>query len=224
MDLDHLSLSAYQVSSLYKKSLVVTGEASVKVAKAATSEAPAPKAAPVAKAPMPEAPASAPAAPVAASAPAPAALVAPAPAANVAAPAVANVPAQPPLKYLGENKRRILLLVQDPGAVHLEDKSLNFLLSILNACTLSMESVALVNMTGTGARTVEDIARELDSQSVLLFGIDPAGLGWGTVPETYQVHPQGGRTWLRADALSLIEADRAQKGRLWNSLKQLFQL
>ena len=216
MDLDHLSLSAYQVSSLYKKSLVVTGEASVKVAKAATSEAPAPKAAPVAKAPMPEAPASAPAAPVAASVPAPAA--------NVAAPAVANVPAQPPLKYLGENKRRILLLVQDPGAVHLEDKSLNFLLSILNACTLSMESVALVNMTGTGARTVEDIARELDSQSVLLFGIDPAGLGWATVPETYQVHPQGGRTWLRADALSLIEADRAQKGRLWNSLKQLFQL
>lgn len=201
MDLDHLSLSAYQVSSLYKKSLVVTGEASVKVAKAATSEASAPEAVPVAKVPMPEAPASAPAAPVAASA-----------------------PAQPPLKYLGENKRRILLLVQDPGAVHLEDKSLNFLLSILNACTLSMESVALVNMTGTGARTVEDIARELDSQSVLLFGIDPAGLGWGTVPETYQVHPQGGRTWLRADALSLIEADRAQKGRLWNSLKQLFQL
>lgn len=195
MDLDHLSLSAYQVSSLYKKSLVVTGEASVKVAKASTSEASAPEAVPVAKVPMPEAPASAPAA-----------------------------PAQPPLKYLGENKRRILLLVQDPGAVHLEDKSLNFLLSILNACTLSMESVALVNMTGTGARTVEDIAGELDSQSVLLFGIDPAGLGWATVPETYQVHPQGGRTWLRADALSLIEADRAQKGRLWNSLKQLFQL
>ena len=193
MDLDHLSLSAYQVSSLYKKSLVVTGEASVLAAKA-----------PVVAAPAPEAP--------------------PAPAANVAAQAIANVPAQPPLKYLGENKRRILLLVQDPGAVHLEDKSLNFLLSILNACTLSMESVALVNMTGTGTRTVDDIVRELDSQSVLLFGIDPAGLGWAAVPETYQVHTQGGRTWLRADALSLIEADRAQKGRLWNSLKQLFQL
>lgn len=196
MDLDHLSLSAYQVSSLYKKSLVVTGEASVKVAKGPSAEAPASTpAAPVAKAPKPEAPV-----------------------------AAANVPAQAPLKYLGENKRRILLLVQDPGAVHLEDKSLNFLLSILNACTLSMESVALVNMTGTGTRTVDDIVRELDSQSVLLFGIDPAGLGWATVPETYQVHPQDGRTWLRADALSLIEADRVQKGRLWNSLKQLFQL
>jgi hypothetical protein len=169
MDLDHLTLSPYQVLLLYKKTLVITGER---------------PSAPLAKAPQ----------------------------------------AREPLKYLGENKRHILLLVRDPGAVYLEEKSFNFLVSILNACGLSMEAVALVNTAKTGDRSPGEIADELESRSVVLFGIDPVELGLGVTPAVYQVQVAGDRTYLCADDLASVERERTQKGRLWACLKQLFQL
>lgn len=172
MDLDHLTLSPYQVSLLYKKSLVITGE---RAAAGAPAQVKAPQ-------------------------------------------------AREPLKYLGENKRHILLLVRDPEAVYLEEKAFTFLVSILNACGLSMEAVALVNTARTGDMPLEDIARELDSRFVLLFGIDPEELWLPAPPPAYQVLAAGNRSYLCADELASIERERTQKGRLWACLKQLFQL
>lgn len=169
MDLDHLTLSPYQVSLLYKKSLVITGE-------------------------------------------------------RPAAAAVKAPQAREPLKYLGENKRHILLLVRDTEAVYLEEKAFTFLVSILNACGLSMEAVALVNTARTGDTPLEDIARELDSRFVLLFGIDPEELWLPAPPPAYQVLTIDSRSYLCADELASIERERTQKGRLWACLKQLFQL
>jgi hypothetical protein len=188
MDLDHLTLSPYQVSLLYKKSLVITGERLVQRVGVRGAETPAPaqRAVPV----------------------------------SVSPPA----PSPEPLKYLGENKRHILLLVRDPEAVYLEEKSFNFLVSILNACGLSMEAVALVNTSRTGDRSLGDIAGELDSRVVLLFGIDPGELELPAALATYEIRAIGDKTYLCADELASIERERTQKGRLWACLKQLFQL
>jgi hypothetical protein len=205
MDLDHLTLSPYQVSLLYKKNLVVTGEAPVREAgggRAAVVREPDVQEAVVhgqgAQAPVTAFPAKEP---------------------------LAKEPlVKEPLKYLGENKRHILLLVKDPGAVYLEEQAFNFLLSILNACGLSMEAVALVNTDKTGDRSPGNIADELDSRFVLLFGIDPGATGLPAGLPAYQVTVFGERTYLCADELASIERERTQKGRLWACLKQLFQL
>jgi hypothetical protein len=128
-----------------------------------------------------------------------------------------------PLRHLGDHERQILLLVRDPENVYLEEKAFQFLLSILNACGLSMTAIALVNTARTGTRSLPSIVSELGSQTILLFGIDKEELGLPIVFPSYQVQSFAGKTYLGADSLSLIEQDRHQKGLLWTSLKQLFQ-
>lgn len=146
----------------------------------------------------------------------------PAPAVTDApAPAVTAAPA--PLKFLGENGQHILILVRDTSAVFLEEKSFQFLLSVLEACKLSMASVALVNLATETTRRPEDIATELGSVQVILFGVEISEWGLPMVFPTYQVQPYGNRTYLVADALSTISAERTLKGRLWACLKTMFQ-
>lgn len=188
MDLDRLTLSPYQVSQWYTKSLVVV-----------PGERP--------RAQRPEA----------ARPPAPAATGA----AHGAQSATGAEPTAP--KYLGENQQHILILVRDPSAVFLEEKAFQFLLSVLEACKLSMASVALVNLATAGSGSPEAIAAALGSRQVLLFGIDMGELGLPMVFPTYQVQPHGDRTYLSADALSRITEERTLKGRLWACLKQMFQ-
>lgn len=127
------------------------------------------------------------------------------------------------LKYLGENGQRILILVRDASAVFLEEKTFQFLLSVLEACKLSMADVALVNLAVEDNCSLESIMDELGSRQVLLFGIDVAALGLPMVFPEYQVQPHGNRTYLAAGDLAQIAAERTLKGRLWACLKQLFQ-
>ncbi|TDX00660.1 hypothetical protein [Dinghuibacter silviterrae] len=142
-----------------------------------------------------------------------------------AAPAASGgaTPATPaPLKYLGENEQHILILVRDTSAVFLEEKAFQFLLSVLEACKLSMASVALVNLENE-ARTPEAIAAELGSTQVILFGVGIEELGLPMLFPAYQVQPHGNRTYLAADALATIAGERTLKGRLWACLKSMFQ-
>src|SRR5688572_12443615 len=48
-------------------------------------------------------------------------------------------------KYLGENKKKSLIVVRYPGDVHLPDKQLAFLTKLLAACNLTIADVAIVN-------------------------------------------------------------------------------
>lgn len=205
MDLGRLTLSPYQVSQLYTKSLVVVPGGKPRALRPETAPPPAVAAPPAPRTGPPAAP--------------------PAPAAPSIEPPVApRTPAAvPPLKYLGENQQHILILVRDTSAVFLEEKAFQFLLSVLEACKLSMACVALVNLAGETARSPEAIADELGSTQVLLFGIDIGALDLPMVFPTYQVQPHGRRTYLGADALSQIAEERTLKGRLWACLKQMFQ-
>lgn len=202
MELDGFRLSPYQIADLYKSSLVVIPGAH-KVSKPATPSAEA-------------------AATPAAAAPGRAAEVATKSAEVAVKPAV--VAPDAPLKFMGSHKRKILLLVRDPSSVFLDEKTFQFLISIMDACKISMEDVALVNTTHTGTRLLTAIAQELGSQIIVLFGIPLSEMELPMLFPNYQVQAYGGKTYLGADALSAIAADRMQKGLLWGSLKQLFQL
>ncbi len=204
MELDGFRLSPDQIAVLYKSSLVVIPGAR-KVSGGFDGQKNVPPAADSQRLNGPET------APVNAGAAA-------------KAPAAALPAANAPLKFMGNNKRHILLLVRDPSAVFLDEKTFQFLISIMDACKLSMEDVALVNTAHTGTRSLTDIAGELGSQIILFFGIPLSEMELPMVFPNYQVQAYGGKTYLGADPLVGIAADRMQKGLLWGSLKQLFQL
>ena len=48
-------------------------------------------------------------------------------------------------KYLGENKKKTLVVVRNADAVHIPDKQLSFLTKLLAACNLNLADVAIFN-------------------------------------------------------------------------------
>ena len=58
---------------------------------------------------------------------------------------------EPAFKFLGNNKKSLLILVSKEETPFLEDAELNFLSSVLAACKFSLADVAIVNMQNSAA-------------------------------------------------------------------------
>ena len=79
--------------------------------------------------------------------------------------------------FLGDNQKRITIVVNSPETIYLPEEELNFLLGILAACKLSMADIALINISKTDLRSYTQIAGQLQAEKVFLFGVEPEALG-----------------------------------------------
>ena len=79
-----------------------------------------------------------------------------------------------PLKFLGEHLKKIIVLVNDPTAVYLNETDLGLLSSILNACKLNLADIALVNIANQ-SRSLHAILETLPSNLVIALTIGVAG-------------------------------------------------
>lgn len=138
---------------------------------------------------------------------------------RLAAPATEKV--MPKLKYLGENQKNILLLIQNESEAYLNEELFNLLANILNACKLGMQDVALLNVAAFPGLTLQDYHTALGFRQCIIFDIPPAQLGIPAM-ETYRMETHHQASVLYSDHLQLIATDKALKGRLWMGLKQLF--
>ncbi|MCX6314766.1 MAG: hypothetical protein NTX08_08545 [Sphingobacteriales bacterium] len=126
------------------------------------------------------------------------------------------------IPFLGNNKKMITLLVHDEEAIYLSDASLKFLLGILSACKLSMDDIALVNLSKNNGITHDLIHTQLQSEKILMFDVEPSELLLPLQFPRYQIQGFNNQTYLAAPALTTLEQDKAEKLKLWNCLKQLF--
>lgn len=124
--------------------------------------------------------------------------------------------------YLGENKKKIVILVYDELHSFLSESDFNFLIQILNACKVTVADTAIVNTlkTAVGFKQIEE---ELNPKVVLCFGKQAAASMQLQITE-YQTVNRGGVQMLYADPLSVVIEDAAKKKKLWMELKQLFEL
>ena len=128
----------------------------------------------------------------------------------------------PKVKYLGENQKNILLLIQNENEAYLNDESFNLLTNILNACKLGMQDVALANVAHYTALTLADWQQVINFNRCVIFGIGPDQLG--VEAPVYQLSAINGITALFSHDLSYIGSDKTLKGRLWMGLQKLFNL
>jgi hypothetical protein len=128
------------------------------------------------------------------------------------------------IAFLGSNQKQVTIIADDTTTIYLPDEELNFLMGILNACKLSMADVALVNIAKTGAVTYGKIQEELNAETILLFGVTPAQLQLPLQFPHYQIQKFNNQVYLAAPALTVIAADKAEKTKLWNCLKQIFSI
>ena len=123
---------------------------------------------------------------------------------------------------LGNNKKRVIIIVENNETLYLPDDQLSFLLGILSACKLTMEDVAIINLKKNKAVTYKAIEQELKAEKIILFGISPAQIELPLEFPLYQIQLYNNQTYITAAILTYIQDNKAEKTKLWNCLKQIF--
>jgi hypothetical protein len=128
------------------------------------------------------------------------------------------------LSFLGNNEKKVLIVVNNPEAAFLTENELAFLTKILEACGLNMADVAIINWNNLISKDYKSILETLKSKTVLLFAVDAETFGLPFRFPHFQIQHFDQCIYLQAPALSTIEEDVTAKKQLWTSLKSLFQL
>lgn len=137
-------------------------------------------------------------------------------------PVVAVAPT--PVKALGNNVQKVLVLVRYTDVVFLPDEELKFLTGILAACKLSMADVSIVNLDRAPGTGYKDLLSQFQSSRMLLFGIEPGDISLPLSFPEFQLQAFNGCTYHWCPDLGKMENDRTLKTRLWNNLKILFTI
>jgi len=139
-------------------------------------------------------------------------------------PGTQSIPTNSKWKYLGENKKRTLIVVCYPDAVHLPDKQLSFLTKLLAACNLNLGDVAILNFTDHQPSQFNEIFTYFNPKAALLFDIKPADFGLPMNFPDFQVQPYKDAVFVSSPSLETIEPDKNLKGKLWICLKKIYNL
>jgi hypothetical protein len=127
-------------------------------------------------------------------------------------------------KWLGENRKNILAVVNYAETKHIPDDQLGFLINLLSACKLSLADVAVFNFHSCTADDFNDILADFSAKTVLLFGVEPAAFGMPVLFPAFQVQPFRNCTFLFSPSLQELEKDKVLKSKLWVCLKKIFNL
>ncbi|MBP6056744.1 MAG: hypothetical protein KA470_02890 [Candidatus Fonsibacter sp.] len=136
-------------------------------------------------------------------------------------------PLTAPIKFLGEHQKKILVLVQDLDAVHLNERAFDLLTSILNACKLTIADIALINLANKNF-SLHQILTQVPSDFVLIFDINPIQLKIKLPTKLYTPILLGETQLLFSNNLSQMQgidqASKIEKTKLWTALKIIFKL
>jgi hypothetical protein len=131
------------------------------------------------------------------------------------------------IKFLGENEKRIIIIVDEPEAVFLLENDLAFLINILKACKLDLTDIAIVN-TSTEQIDYEMIKEQLKAETIILFNVEPSAIKLPFMIPTFQIQKYADCTFMVAPPLYLLnktgEDGKLLKTKLWMSLKKVFNI
>ena len=132
---------------------------------------------------------------------------------------------KPERKFLGENKRRIAVIVNEPDNVFLAENNLEFLAKVLDACKLNVADVAIINKANLEIDQ-EFLKSEVNPLHVWLFGVDPIEIKLPLTFPQFKVQSYAGCQYLYAPPLASINAPtddgKLRKRKLWECLKSVF--
>jgi hypothetical protein len=129
--------------------------------------------------------------------------------------------------YLGNNGKQISIIVKELDAAYINDHHLQFLSNILTACKLNLGDIALINLANTPL-LFSEIEQKNQPKFLILFDVNPAELLIPLALQAYDLVLYNNCQMLLAPALSVMNGDsmaaKTEKGKLWMSLKKMFQL
>ncbi|REG94221.1 hypothetical protein C8N25_10146 [Algoriphagus antarcticus] len=124
-----------------------------------------------------------------------------------------------PLTVRGKFEKGILVLHEEQ---QLRPEVMEMLVNMINAVGHSMNEIGLLSSRELEGRTLTELY-DLNAHIVLKFGRIKHPIN--ALPASdYQIHTEDETEYLFADALSTISDDKVLKGKLWNTLKVLFNI
>lgn len=128
------------------------------------------------------------------------------------------------INFFGGNRQQILLLVNNNCNAFVTDEQFTFLSGILNACKLTLEDIALVNIAALPSLSYKTLVKTFHPKIFLMFGISPDTLQLPFVIPDFQRQAFDNKVYLSIPSLNEIENDKELKRKLWIVLKQIFSL
>ncbi len=128
------------------------------------------------------------------------------------------------LVYIGENKKKILLLVEEHTKQCLSEANKEFLIKILGAVGLTFKDVALVNCTHYPDLSFDFYRDHFLPRRIIAFVNGAAVLGGLVSLDMYKIIREQDLEMVILDDLASIQADKSKKIQVWNTLKQLFEI
>lgn len=129
--------------------------------------------------------------------------------------------------YMGKNGKQVSIVVNSSTERFINVDDLVFLTSILKACKLKLDDIAIFNIQRTPVdyNYLKDTAL---ARHVLVFGIEPTDIKLPFIIPHFQVQQYAGCTIVIAPGLSLMNKSNAEgkllKTKLWMSLQRCFNL
>lgn len=133
---------------------------------------------------------------------------------------VEPVAAAPVFKFLGNNKRNILILVNDPENEVSDEKGRELLRKIVKSVNLTANDFALLNYANYANVDFTQLQAHFSSAVVFAFGVSSRQLGLAGHPENTVIMAGAVKLIFSAE-LRKLEEDQNGKKVLWGSLKQL---
>ncbi|HKG07496.1 MAG TPA: hypothetical protein VKB19_13595 [Pedobacter sp.] len=128
--------------------------------------------------------------------------------------------ARPEFKFLGNNKRNILILVNDEQNEVSDEKGRELLRKIVKSMNLTANDFALLNYANYKSTSLAQLNTHFSCTLVFAFGVTPLHLGLNDHPENTVVN-EGAVKLIFSAELKTLEADQQAKKVLWGSLQQL---
>lgn len=129
------------------------------------------------------------------------------------------------ISFLGENKKKISIVVKEENAVHIAEDNFAFLSNILAACKLNVGDVAIVNHVKQQT-TFALLKEQLQPAFVILFDLGLQDLDLPLTMPHYQLQNYAGCTFLTAASLNTMlgssQEAKIEKSKLWLNLKNMF--
>lgn len=131
------------------------------------------------------------------------------------------------IRFLGENIKGVIIIVDQPDVAFLQDEDLAFLINILKACHLTLSDIAIINKAGHEL-TFEAMQNQLHPSTMILFDVEPSAIKLPFMIPTFQVQKFANCNIMLAPPLPLLNMQNQNgkllKTKLWLSLKSLFNI
>lgn len=131
------------------------------------------------------------------------------------------------LEFLGENKKNIVIVVEDNESVFISDEKLQFLTTLLQACKLSLADVAIINIANKNLN-YSAIKNQIPFEFLLMMGINIKPFELPLVFSKNKVQQFNNAHLLITENLNDLLGDSAEikteKRALWNALKMMFNI